>query len=428
VDAFGITAAAAGSPAHPGRVRLEIVDARTLAPPEHATVRFLNARRFAECAAAGAVDVALTSGGWDGVVTAAGFETERLAPFEVMGGESLDLGRIALERGSGSVEGRITAHHLAPDRPVVVELFGEGRSPCDDCLAGRPGAAREDRGRERIGADCGYGEDRDQLTVVGDRTFRFAHLAAGSYWLRAYDPSQRIHSVVKFGLGRGGHEWRELDVLAPTTARFELRHADGRRFTGAWVDPHEGRPAPIKYEFRRDGRLVGAVETTPSREETLASVGPPLADPGCASDAGKGATAPPWAARIVDAADSEIVRITLVQGRPLPSDLRRSAVELGLAALEDANAADASRPIDRERTGGETLDLQTSEPLGGEIAPELSVIRPDCHDVAPLPQIELTLTVACGGYRSKEIALDLRREQTAPIAVVLALGSPQIGH
>jgi hypothetical protein len=173
---------------------------------------------------------------------------------------------------------------------------------------------------------------------------------------------------------------------------------------------------------------VGAVETTPSRDATLASVGPPLAEPGCAADAGKGATTTPRAPRNVDASSSEISRIMLAQGRELPPDLRRSAVELRLAATDDATAAEASRPIDRERTDGESLDIQSSEPLGGELSPELTVVRPDCHDVALLPQLELTLTISCGGYRSKDIALDLRRPPTAPLVVVLALGSPQVGR
>src|SRR5262249_43645266 len=158
-------------------------------------------------------------------------------PFDVRPGETLELGTIALGRGTGVIEGQVSARHLAHGENVVVELLGEGRSPCDRCLAllEKP----EEQRKTPFGADCAFSEDRDRIAVHGSGPFRFEHLAAGIYWLRAFEEEQRIVAARRIEIERGGRVWSDLDVSAPTKARFELRHAGGGLFTGAWSAVHD---------------------------------------------------------------------------------------------------------------------------------------------------------------------------------------------
>jgi RNA polymerase sigma-70 factor (ECF subfamily) len=406
-------AAAAATLPPPGSVRFEVVDARTLKPLESVKVHFLHEQRFADYEAGGAVDVKLTSGRWEANVAAPGHEPARLDGFEVKVGETANLGRVALERGNSVVEGRVVAHHLAADKPVVVELFGDGRSPCDHCLDRRAHATDESQNVE-VGGDCGWREDRDLLQITGDRSFRFTSLAAGVYWLRACDPEQRIVEAVRLEVGRGGSLWRELDVSAPTLARFELRHESGGRFSGAWSSIHQANPAAIRYAFKvnRNGaagsgsREVGSVERTPDVDQTLDSVGLPIAIPG---------REPPAA--------SALRAGQVLQLRWLVSAVQRNATDRGTQSwFSVLNRVDSeAERIDRERQEGDALGFDLGAPDCDGVQLKIKALRAGQDEIGPLPRAELTVVVSCGDYSSDEVPLDLRGDLFQPLVVTMKL-------
>lgn len=408
----------------PGLIRGEVVDARTLAPLDGVKIRFLSDRRFAECECGGSVSVALTAARWEANVTATGYEPVRLGPFDLAEHETKDLGRVQLERGNGVIEGRVTALHLPASQTVLVELFGDGRSPCDRCLGLRSGngeSAGEGEGEGvSIGSDCGYRDDRNQFSILGGREFRFEHLAAGVYWLRACDPQQRIVEARRIEIGRGGRVWQELDVSAPTYARFELRHERAGIFSGAWAGVHEAKPAPIVYEFRRDGRVVGGVSVTPSKEDTLASVGPPVAIPGRAPSAS-------------DELLSELLQVEFTSAQVAFERIayRDVSVRLGAqvlsysirhAAFDEIQTPEVlAEPgrLDREREEGDGLAFDRAAPDCDEVQLKIVALRPDMHEIRPLPRAELTVTVSCGHYRSDEVAIDLRNDPFQPFLITM---------
>jgi hypothetical protein len=399
----------------PGKVHVKIADVRTQAPLDHVRVRFATETRFAESSGDHEVTATLTAGAWEASVGATGFEPARIGPFEVKSGETLELGTVALGRGVGVVEGTVTALHLDRGHPVVVQLFGDGRSPCDRCLElqARPPVGENDAtGQAPIaafGSDCAYGEARDELTLRGGGTFRFEHLAVGIYWLRAFDPAQRIVDARRIELGRGGRSWQELDISAPTRARFELRHGPGGLFTGAWSTVHQAAPASIHYEFRRNGRAAGGVDVAPSADDCLASVGPPIAIPGREP-----------------AANSNQRRFVVNFFQSIQTEISNRAAHDFL--LRDVNGAvvvgsgaRADDRDDRARTIDDELLVDGGEPQCEDVALQAKAIRPDLHEVAPLPRGELTVVVSCGHYRSAETPLDLRVDPFEPFVIVLEL-------
>jgi RNA polymerase sigma factor (sigma-70 family) len=426
-------AAKAASLPPPGTVLMEVVDACTLVRLDGVKIRFLNESRFAEYDGSGGVQTVLTAGRWEAIVGADGYEPLRLATFDVVVGEARSVGRIALDRGNGVVEGRVVARQLPGDVPVTVELFGAGRSPCDACLAALNRAGDDDAERlNSFGADCGFTKERDVFEVTGDRSFRFGHLAAGVYFLRASDPRQKIVEACRLEVGRGGCVWQELDVSAPTFARFELRHERGGIFSGAWSSPHQPQPARIRYEFRRDGKPVGSVEFTPSADDTLASVGPPIVIPG-----GGGGTSHPVALAV----ETLTSRVTLdrLDTRLIAHDvavnfvpqvesqwIRGLAVDASKSTL-DTLFANFDLPslerIDRERQEGDALRFDGEEPGCDGAALKLEALRPDLHEIAPLPRLELTLVVTCGDYQSEELPVDLRGDYFQPQVVTMKMVS-----
>jgi hypothetical protein len=399
----------------PGKVHVKIADTRTQAPLDHVRVRFANETRFAESGGDHEVTATLTSGAWEASVGATGFEPARIGPFEVKAGETLELGTVALGRGVGVVEGTVTALHLDRDHPVVVQLFGDGRSPCDRCLelqARPPVTANEVTGQEPVlafGSDCAYSEARDELSLPSGRTFRFEHLAAGIYFLRAFDPAQRIVDARRIELGRGGRSWQELDVSAPTRARFELRHGPGGLFTGAWSAVHQAAPASIHYEFRRNGRAAGAVDVAPSADDCLASVGPPIAIPG--REPAAKSNQRQFVVSLFRAIQSQI---SANDAHDLLVSTASAPVVLGLSGpAEDRD--------DRARAAADELLFDGGEPQCEDVALQAKAVRPDLHEISPLPRSELTVVVSCGHYRSAETPLDLRADPFEPFVIALEL-------
>ena len=412
----GAVASSVASLPAAGKVHLKVADVRTQAELEHVRVRYANETRFAESSGDREITTTLTSGSWEASVSVTGFEPARLGPFEVKPGETLELGTIALGRGVGVIEGQVTALHAGRDHPIVVQLHGEGRSPCDRCLGlleRPPEEQKADNGGAPVapfGSDCAYSDGRDELTLQGGGAFRFDHLAAGIYWLRASDPEQRIVEARCIELGRGGRYWQNLDVSAPTKARFELRHDIGGLFTGAWSAIHAANPAAIHYEFRRRGRTVAGIDVAPTADDCLASVGPPIPIPGREKQR----------------------HVNLNEGRYVLRFFQSVQVEgwsnvrAGRLLYYDGKGwvsqpADPDDRDDRTRNEGDTLLVDGGEPDcdPGQLAAK--ALRPDLHEIAPLPRAELTVIVSCGDYKSEETAIDLRADPFQPIIVALKL-------
>lgn len=398
-----------------GKVHLKVADVRTQAELDHVRVRYATETRFAESSGDREITTTLTSGAWEASVSVTGFEPARLGPFEVKPGETLELGTIALGRGVGVIEGQVTALHAGRDHPVVVQLFGEGRSPCDRCLGlleRPPEASKADDGGAAVapfGSDCAFSDGRDELTLRGGGAFRFEHLAAGIYWLRASDPEQRIVEARRIELGRGGRIWQNLDVSAPTKARFELRHDGGGLFTGAWSAVHTANPAPIHYEFRRRGKTVAGVDVSPTADDCLASVGPPIAIPGreqqpsVSSNEGRYTVRFFQSIRVASASSFSIDRLTY--------DGKGWSVQ----------PADPDDRDDRTRKEGDALLVDGGEPDCDASQLQAKALRPDLHEIAPLPRSELTVVVSCGDYHSDETAINLCSDPFEPFIVVLKL-------
>jgi hypothetical protein len=417
-DAEAAQAGEANAAASPlpaaGKVHLKVADVRTQAELEHVRVRYATETRFAGSSGDREITTTLTSGAWEASVSVTGFEPARLGPFEVKAGETLELGTIALGRGVGVIEGQVTALHAGRDHPVVVQLYGDGRSPCDRCLGlleRPPEESKADRGGAPVapfGSDCAFSDARDELTLQGGGAFRFEHLAAGIYWLRASDPAQRIVEARRIELGRGGRVWQNLDVSAPTQARFELRHDGGGLFTGAWSAIHAANPAAIHYEFRRRGRTVAGVDVAPTADDCLASVGPPIAIPG----------------------RERQPQVTMQEGRYLmrfsSSVQVQGAPSLGRLFYNDGKGwvvqpADPDDRDDRTRKEGDALLVDGGEPDCDASQLQAKALRPDLHEIAPLPRAELSVIVSCGDYKSDETPINLCSDPFEPFVVALKL-------
>jgi hypothetical protein len=380
-----------------GKVSMRVLDARSGEPLGAVSVRFLSEKRFAAYDGAGELEVLLTSGNWEANVTAAGFEPAHVGPFEIQPALGTTLEPVALSQGSGAIEGRVIARHLAPDAPVIVQLHGAGRARCVDCA--------ESRSEERC-ASCGFLADRSELELqAGDGRFRFGHLATGTYWLRAFEPAQRIVASQRIEITRGGSGWAQLDVTPPTLARFELRHDSRFRtgpFTGDWRGVHRERPAPIRFQFRREGKVVAEAEIGPSAEEVRATMGAPIFPIAPKREERGGISA------------------TLSWGTSLQVSGRLRSYTID--AWGNLVLAPDDGRIDRERQEGDALAFDSPEPDVSGAAVGLArpfADRPHLVEAKPLPRMLLSVVVTCGHYTSDEVPVDLRSDPFGPIVVAL---------
>jgi RNA polymerase sigma-70 factor (ECF subfamily) len=386
-----------------GTVKLTVVDRDTGAPLDRdVSIRFLSEKRFAAHDGGGAVEAALTAGRWSARVQARGYEPSDVDAFEVVAGLPNDLGPIALARGNGVVEGNVVARHLGGAEPVVVELRGLGRRRCDACVA----AVAQD-GEPRHA--CGEGDDPTWFRLEGERRFRFDGLAQGSYFLRAFDPQQRIVDLRRIEIARGGYLWQELEVSAPTSARFELRHARGALFQGDWQGVHSEAPATITFEILRGEQVVARAEIVPTPDDVRLSVGAP------AVALAKDEAAEKALLASGDFVHAKFAEQLLTQWMTAEGG---AAVKLGAFNLTFATTAADDR-LDRERTEADTLLFDVPVPALDAAPLQIVKLRPDSFELAPLPREQLTVKVRCGGYESDPIAVDLRYGEPLPTVIAL---------
>jgi RNA polymerase sigma-70 factor (ECF subfamily) len=394
---------------------------------DEVALRLLNDQRFAEYDGGGEGRVRLTSGRWRGRVTAVGFEPRELAEFEIAAGVATDLGTFELVRGVGTIEGRVTARHVT-DRDVTVELRGDGRGPCDECRGWLHDAAHGGTNHEVAIPTkcCGFDPSAaSRLAVAPGGRFTFGHLAAGVYWLRAFDAGAELVDVRRVEIARGGNAWVELDVSQRTSLAIELRHANGHHFTGDWKHPHRDVPATIRFDVKLGECARGRVEATPTAEEVSLTMGPPIPVDAATSreqqelDEARTREAAAFdEARALqveasrEAADAERLSVAQLLEMALTEQAarvhERVAVErLALLSVLAAKGGGGEDRLDRERQEGDAL---VEEPKGPDLRAPLSIQkeRPDRWLVGPLPRAALTVRVECGRFASEETPVDLR--------------------
>jgi hypothetical protein len=402
-----LTANAIAALPRPGHVTLHVVDARTHATLGGVRAKFLGEKRYAEFAGEGQIDLELTPGRWEGSVVATGYEPTRLDAFDVASDATTRLETVALSRGSGVVEGHVVARHLAADGPVTVQLFGDGRSRCDECRGRDADFAAVNNDTAQSAACCGYTDSHSELSLANDRRFRFPALAAGVYWIRAFDPAQRIVASRKVEVARGGDVWLELDVSAPTSARFELRHERGGLFTGDWTSVHSESVAPIVFQVRRNGKVVGEGRIEPTADDVRATIGAPLLPR-------------PSPIPKPDGAPGDVTSQELTQWISTSSGQAQHGITLSFSSslFTIVDASSGSR-ADRDRQEGDSLEFDTPEPEVGGAVLAVEKLQPDEFLLKPLPRDRLSVVVSCGHYLSEEIPLDLSFERFNPVVVTM---------
>ena len=432
----------------PGEVAFRIVDGESGRPLDGVSIRFLHDTRFAQYDGSGEGRAKLSSGSWTARVTAAGFEPADLGGFTVAIGAVTELATIALARGGGRIEGRVTARQLSGNGGVVVELRGAGRAPCEECrrreealghfkerLETMTEAERqeaESRPPPTPGDCCGWGPKLTTLPLAGGGDFAFRGLAAGVYWLRAVDPVAALVDSRRVEIGRNGAAWVELEISAPTTLAVELRHADGHHFTGAWTTPHRAEPAAIAFKVRLGEKASGQAVAQPSVDDVLLTMGPPIpigAQEEAASEAEGGLLRALRTALDLKVVEEEERRVSLDALLSFAT-VHHEAAAL-LVELESCSMIEGQVERDRlDRAREESDALVADDP-----PPDLPVVeltaqaeRPERFLLGPLPREQLMVEVKCGRFASEPIAVDLRFGFVGPLVVTMVGADDGSGH
>ena len=368
-----------------GVVRLRVVDAQSNVPLPEISARFLGEKRVADYSGKGNTDVALTPGRYDVVLRADGYESIEPGPVVVTSGALTDLGTLALSTGGGVIEGDVLARHLEANQPVVVELFGAGRGRCEKCRITAEGVPDSCEA-------CGRQSGMNHVEVVDSRRFRFERLAAGSYWLRAFDPQQHLVARKLVVLDRNGSVWQSLEVSAPITAEFELRHGRGGPFVGAWAKVHHAVPASIQFTFLREKEVIASVGSRTRRKAVRASLGAPLVPRG--------------------------------QDNPADDDVPQSSsasftfsISGGISNFIYGNN---DPRLDRDRAESDSLSAAVPGAPSDELQLKVEERGDGRFAIGPLPRELLGVTVTCADFASEEVLLDLRFGQVGVQLVTLA--------
>jgi hypothetical protein len=337
-------------------VKLRVVDEATGEPLVGASVRFLNPPRFASTVNQSEFDLRLSAGAWSMCVLAEGHETELRENVVVAPDGVNDLGEIALAKGSGTIEGRLSRDGIETSGPRYVELRGAGRNPCPECFQHGPDVIC-----------CGWSWDRSVVAIGADGRFCFRALAAGTYFLRALDQSPRPVPTRRLELKRG--EWRQVDLAFAigVVAKLELVDDQAQAFVGAWAQGDAGAPEPIHFEVEIDGVLL-RFDATPDPADLRARVGPP----------------------------------------PLCDAAAVNAVAAGRASREfEIWFNDGGVAADRPRKPEDELLPSAGTP--GYAVVELACGRtaPNRYFVHDLPASRVKLRAHCGAFVADEIELDL---------------------
>lgn len=256
----------------PGNVEFEVVDARTGAPIPDAGVRMLSAARFAEWTGSGPAELTVTAGTYDLTAFARGYESFTRSAVVVDSHGSASLGKLPLERGSGTIHGTAHVAGIATPGPITIELYGRGRRWCAECDRGVVRVPRADAAASDTASDsdepsptfdelpctaCGYREDRSEFTIEPGQRFAFRELAQGTYLVRARNDGHSPFPTPKLvTLERGRDVWLEFALEVGVDVEFALTGPDGAPFDGSATFAEEGGTrvveSPIHFTFDED--------------------------------------------------------------------------------------------------------------------------------------------------------------------------------
>lgn len=389
-----------------GHLRFAVVDEVTSQMiPSVKVVRALSPTRVADVQGTGPFELDLTADIYDLVVSASGFEPESRPTVRVEPNETVDLGTIALGRGTGVIRGVVRSPALAADVRRFVELRGDGRSPCPRCASLRSERVTkameefsaadtefEKQGRrptlEELEAQhrrrmepeispslcCGYSADRSLVEVDASGRFEFSGLGAGTYFIRALDATPRLQPTMRIELERCQSRLVELALAPEVSLCVRLRDAAGAPYVGRWKNDWSEETAPIHLVIDVDGVLV-PIELTVAATDVWARFGAPphLGDP------------PP-------AGEKEAIP----RGRP---DGSATKVRLG--------AAVGRTSMDRPRDAPDPMMQLPPTPAFAGVEYAVVGTAPGEYIVNRMPAGRVRVRAACCGASTSELELDL---------------------
>ena len=388
----------------PGRVVFRPFDAITGDPAPSVSVRYLSADRFADGGQVdGAAEALLTAGVYRAALTAPGYEPKELEPFTIIAGRTIDLGYVAMNRGLGSIAGRVRAPSHPPGTEIMVELRGQGRHPCRKAEAEAdlnhqadpelPGAVSLWSQPEPC-PYCGFARDASRLELISGDPYEFTGLASGPYLLHAFIPGPHPVGVTReLTLSPAGRLFEDLLLSRTVQMTFDLRDSEGNPVTGLFETDDGTVGHAVRFLF---------LEGTRTRAEARA-----------------GGTF-----RVVlGGATASLLRIT-------PRiDVRGTSSAWGFITeynesidqTFDVLGPVEAQPLDRPREDEDTLFAHPSPPHPEEQTLPARMQQPGSFIVEAVPAELIDVVVRCGPLISDRVTLDLRSYNGSVIFLQLHL-------
>ena len=166
---------------------------------------------------------------------------------------------------------------------------------------------------------------------------------------------------------------------------------------------HQESPSPIRFTFRRDGKVVGETEYAPTPDDVRSTIGGPLLPlPG--KETAATSSDGPWRLE----AGQVYLDLQLV------TSFQFALHEGFLNGLGES----ADERLDRERQEGDSLEFDCAEP-DIRVALRIERLRADAFEVRPLPRQLLTVVVSSDHYASQELPLDLTFDRGLSLVVTM---------
>lgn len=371
-----------------GKVRLEATFVGRTPVASVYTATFIRDGRSGSMAYSQPTETPLSVGRWRGALTADGYESIELPEFDIVEGETTDLGLFVFEPGTASIRGSLRgldSSLSSAESAWIVDLFGGEVPTCEACPFSDDGEAQPcDR--------CGRIGDRWRRHVALGADFAFTELLSGRYRIHVQLPDVNAVGVETWvDLARGKAEFVTISIPATRSLEVDLFDEHGAPFVGIFEIDGKRRRADVHFRFER-GELP----------DVTASCTPPLPD-----DARSGAGRP-WELLI-----GRVMRVQLATEFEFSTHLERAAF---------AEPPHLDRPHDDP---GSTIPRRTASASGDLVvlAEHREGDPPNRFRVVGLPPEIMELTVRCSEFESKPVAVDLRLQMYSPIRVVVVEGA-----
>lgn len=351
------------------------------------TLTLMNQTRFARESVGDDATLRLTAGTYAGQLVSPGYERMELEPFLITAEQDTDLGQLWLVRGTGTIEGAVTAPHLPVDEPILVELHGLGRLPCPTCLDDvrsrkGHGVVPEEPAFEKmlpgvtINPCCGYARHATFRRLVGERRFAFFDLAAGNYSLIVRSATSSYRTLRELSLGRGERQWIEIALLSERPLTFVLHDTSGRPY------------------FTPTARDAFGLDSEEEVEE------------------------------VVEEGDSPVLSVRVNRDERLIARGWQYVYTHAMVFEESSEesfttaARDPRAPIDRARVDQDIFRVDDPRP---DTTEEADLVGHDANTwtITALPAAEVVLRVSCGNATSGDVRVDLRTPPPQPLVLVL---------